>query len=157
VLLRAKLLVAFAATLLLLGAGAAHAASLTRTETRLLALVNSARAHYGLRPLRVDWTLEAAARSHSVEMVRTNSFGHGDFSRRIRAFGVAGRTFGENIAWGTGTDGRAAAIVQGWLASPPHRANLLRPGFRRIGIGAIGGRFAGYGGAVVVTADFSGK
>ncbi|HJQ73955.1 MAG TPA: CAP domain-containing protein [Gaiellaceae bacterium] len=156
-LLRAKLVVAFLAALLLLVAGAAQAASLTRTETRLLALVNGARAHYGVPPLRVDWTLEAAARAHSAEMMRSNSFGHGNFYGRVRSFGVAGGIFGENIAWGSGTDARAAAIVQEWLASPEHRANLLRPEFRRIGIGALGGQFAGLHGVVVVTADFAGK
>ena len=42
------------------------------------------------------------------------------------------------------------------MSSPGHRANLLRPGFRRIGIGALVGRFSGYSGATVVTADFAG-
>jgi uncharacterized protein YkwD len=41
-----------------------------------------------------------------------------------------------------------------WLASPGHRANLLRPGFRRLGLGIATGSFPGQAGATVVTADF---
>ena len=44
-----------------------------------------------------------------------------------------------------------------WLASPEHRANLLRPGYARIGIGLVRGSFLGNGGATVVTADFAGR
>jgi uncharacterized protein YkwD len=47
--------------------------------------------------------------------------------------------------------------VRGWLASPGHRANLLRPGWTRIGIGARVGAFRGYSGVTVVTADFAGS
>jgi uncharacterized protein YkwD len=44
-----------------------------------------------------------------------------------------------------------------WMASPGHRANLLRPGWTRIGLGARVGNFMGYDGAVVITADFAGS
>jgi uncharacterized protein YkwD len=46
--------------------------------------------------------------------------------------------------------------VAAWLASPEHRANLLRPSFRRVGLGDLAGTFQGYPGAQVVTADFVG-
>jgi uncharacterized protein YkwD len=44
-----------------------------------------------------------------------------------------------------------------WLASPPHRANLLRPGFRTVGVGVARGTFQGYAGALLVTTDFAGR
>lgn len=88
-------------------------------------------------------------------MLRRNYFSHGAFSSRLRASGARGPIFGENLAWGTGAT--AQWIVGRWLASPAHRAVLLRPGFRRIGIGAVNGTFAGHGGATVVTADFAGS
>jgi uncharacterized protein YkwD len=69
---------------------------------------------------------------------------------------VTGRIAGENLAWGTGTSGTARGIVAAWLASPEHRANLLRPSFVRVGISEIVGTFRGYSGAHVVTADFAG-
>ncbi len=157
-LLRAKLAVVPVAALLLLAAvGTAQAASLTRAETQLLSSVNQARRAAGLRPLHLDWSLEAAARAHSAEMMRSSTFEHGNFFARVRSFGASGPVYGENLAWGTGGDASPAVIVREWLASPMHRANMLRPGFRRIGIGAVGGRFAGMNGALVVTADFSGN
>ena len=51
----------------------------------------------------------------------------------------------------------ARSIVGSWLASPGHRANLLRPAWKRIGIGSRTGEFLGYAGATVVTADFAGN
>ena len=65
--------------------------------------------------------------------------------------------YGENLAWGTGPFATARRVVSGWMASPGHRANLLRPGWRRIGLGALRGNFLGYPGATVVTADFAGR
>ena len=61
--------------------------------------------------------------------------------------------FGEDLAWGPPS---AAWVVSQWLASPEHRSILLRPGFRRVGIGALRGSFSGMSGALVVTADFAG-
>jgi uncharacterized protein YkwD len=43
------------------------------------------------------------------------------------------------------------------MESPGHRANLLRPGWTRIGLGALTGTFGGYAGATVFTADFAGR
>jgi uncharacterized protein YkwD len=90
-------------------------------------------------------------------MVRRNYFAHGPFVSRLARFGVRGPRVGENLAWGVGTGADARRIVQQWLVSPRHRANLLRRGFRRVGIGTASGTFAGYRGAVVMTADFAGR
>jgi uncharacterized protein YkwD len=89
-------------------------------------------------------------------MLRTGNFTHGDWYRRLRRHGVRGRTLGENIAWGVGTDGTAAAIVRMWLGSPSHRATLLNRGFRYVGVGVATGSFSGFGGASIATADFAG-
>ena len=138
-------------------AGIAEAAALSQREASLLSVVNGVRADYGLRPLKVDVRLVRAARSHSATVLRTDRFAHGAFDVRLRRHGVRGPLLGENLAWGTGRRASASAVVRGWLASPSHRANLLRPGFRRIGIGAVTGAFAGYRGATVFTADFAGR
>jgi uncharacterized protein YkwD len=71
-------------------------------------------------------------------------------------FNVTGNFAGENLASGTGTYGTARGIVVAWLASPEHRANLLRPSFSRVGISDLIGSFRGHRGAHVVTADFAG-
>src|SRR5947207_7144412 len=128
-----------------------------QSEEALLREMNLARTSRGLRPLRLDAKLESAARAHSAEMLRYGYFGHGAFGRRLSSFGVRGQFVGENLAWGKGIYGRAVVVLAEWLSSPEHRANLLRPGFRRVGIGSLAGRFAGQTGVLMVTADFAGS
>jgi uncharacterized protein YkwD len=135
-----------------------HAAtSQSQVEQSLIGAVNDVRAAHNLRPLRVDPELMEAARAHSSTLLRTNVFEHGSFADRLVRHGARGPAFGENLAWGTGRLASARSIVSGWMASPGHRANLLRPGWNRIGIGALSGRFLGHRGATVVTADFAGR
>jgi uncharacterized protein YkwD len=133
------------------GAGAA-----TSAEGSLLRQMNAVRAAHGLAPLRFDAQLESAARFHSREMLADGVFQHGAFAARMARFRVTGSLAGENLAWGTGARGTARGVVAAWLASPEHRANLLRPSFRRVGIGALTGAFQGRAGARVITADFAG-
>jgi hypothetical protein len=61
---------------------------------------------------------------------------------------------GVNVAWGWGWAGCATWFVGLWVGCPTIRANLLRPGFHRVGLGLAHGTFLGVGGATVVTADF---
>ena len=154
--IRTTLLFLSAVCALLVFASAA-AARLTRNEADLLSVVNTVRVSHGLAPLDIDWRLVRAARSHSLDMLEHGYFGHGAFGDRMRRFGVRGRVVGENLAWGSGRLGTSVTIVREWLASPDHRANLLRPGFRRIGLAAPVARFGGVAGAHVVTADFAGR
>lgn len=137
-------------------APACGAASLTRPEGRLIRQMNRVRALHGLAPLRFDVRLERASRFHSKRMIRTGSFAHGAFGSRMSHFRVRATLAGENLAWGVGDRGNAREIVAAWLASPEHRENLLRPTFRRVGVGALRGNFSGYRDATVVTADFAG-
>ncbi|MEX2211666.1 MAG: CAP domain-containing protein [Gaiellaceae bacterium] len=134
----------------------ATAASLTSPERALLQQMNSTRAAHGLGPMAVDWKLQSAARAHAADMLRRDYFSHGPFLSRILSYGPKGPMFGENLAWGAGASARPAAIVRSWLASPGHRAVLLRPGFRRVGVAAPTGNFRGVANARVVAADFAG-
>jgi uncharacterized protein YkwD len=124
-------------------------------EQTLLQAINQTRAAHGAPPLRMGVRLRRAARAHSRAMARSGAFTHGDWYQRLRRHGVRGRMLGENIAWGVGASGTAAAIVGMWMASPPHRATLLRPGFRHIGVGVALGTMDGFAGASVATADFA--
>jgi uncharacterized protein YkwD len=133
-------------------AGAADASA-----TRLLREMNLARAQHHLQPLRPYPNLVRAARSYSLELLRDNVFTHGNFAARMQRYPAPGTAAGENLAWGAGPSATARAIVAGWLASPGHRANLLRPGFRYVGVGTATGPFAGMADATVVTADFAGS
>jgi uncharacterized protein YkwD len=131
--------------------------TLTQSERSLVTAVNNVRRARGLRPLRVDTSIVRAARSYSATMLRTGRFAHGDLGARLSRYGVRGPLYGENLAWAVGSRAAARNIVRSWMASPGHRANLLRPGWRRIGIGALRGTFQGHAGATVVTADFAGS
>jgi uncharacterized protein YkwD len=90
-------------------------------------------------------------------MLATQVFEHGAFVARLRDYHVTAPTIGENLAWGTGTEATAEAIVSAWLASTPHRRNLLDPSFTLIGIGDLAGVFQGNDDARVVTVDFAGR
>jgi uncharacterized protein YkwD len=154
--IKTKILVTFLASFALLGsAGAAQARGLTSPEASLLQTMNAVRTSHGLPPLRVDVHLLRAARAHSADMMRRQYFAHGSVEQRALSRGAHGPVFGEDLAWATGIT--ANWVVNAWLASPTHRAVLLRPGFRRVGIGYSFGTFIGHGGAGVVTADFAGR
>lgn len=140
---------------LLVPAAGAQARGLTGSEASLLNTMNSVRKSHGLTALRLDFHLVRAARGHSADMMRRQYFAHGSLGGRAVAAGARGPLFGEDLAWAQGIT--AWWVVNHWLASPAHRAILLRPGFRRVGIGYSFGTFIGHGGAGVVTADFAGR
>jgi uncharacterized protein YkwD len=130
---------------------------MTRAEADLLNAVNAVRVAHGVAALQVDPALERAARAKSTQILRSGSFSHGNFAGRMAQFHVRGPAMGENLAWGSGTYASTASFIDLWMHSPAHRANLLRPGFRRVGIGTAAGTFQGAGGAVIATADFAGR
>jgi len=152
---RQLFLLALIVLALLLPATAAQARGLSSSEASLLNTMNAVRASRGLAPLRVDFHLARAARGHSADMMRRQYFAHGAVALRALRSGARGPLFGEDMAWSTGLT--AQWVVDSWLRSPRHRAILLRPGFRRVGIGIAYGTFAGHGSAGVVTADFAGR
>ncbi|OSP42583.1 stress protein, partial [Streptomyces sp. 13-12-16] len=118
---------------------------LSRTTGEVIELTNRERARAGLPPLSHDPLLTAAAQAHSADMVARDFYSHTapDGGRpwdRAAAAGSARRTIGENIACGQRS---AAEVVQGWMNSPGHRANILKAGFTHIGVGFAGGGRAG--------------
>ena len=114
-----------------------------RAGEATLCLINGERSRRGLGALAPSERLAAAAVAHSRDMVARGYFEHETPEGRtpqdrIRASGWGRGTSsstGENIAWGTGDEATPAAIVREWMASPPHRADILRPAFREIGVG----------------------
>ena len=144
---------------LLIPASAGQAREIARQvsspEASLLSSMNAVRQSRGLPALRLDAHLVRAARAHSTDMMKRQYFAHGSVLGRALAAGARGPLFGEDLAWAQGIT--AWWVVNHWLASPSHRAVLLRPGFRRVGIGYAFGTFIGHGGAGVVTADFAGR
>lgn len=152
----------------LLPASAAHAAAcaganasphdLTVNQTRAatICLLNAERGKRGLAPLRHNDGLALAGQRHARDMVKRRYFSHVSrggtaFSTRIKRTGYlrgAGRALlGENLAWGSGRLATPRAIVRTWMSSPGHRANILKPAFREVGIGVVRARPAGTPGA----------
>jgi uncharacterized protein YkwD len=127
-------------------ASASASARHDATEASIIRALNSARASHGLPKLRTSRGLARAADAHSKSMRRTNTMGHGDYSKRVRRY-VRSRKVGENVAWMSGCN--ASAIVNMWLNSAPHRKIMLSKSFRRIGVGRSGSR------KCFVTADFA--
>lgn len=102
---------------------------------QVVKLVNEERAKAGLAPLTVDSSMSAAAQTRAQEI--QTSFSHtrpngSSFSTALDAAGVSYRSAGENIAYGQNS---AAQVMQGWMNSSGHRANILNGSFTRIGVG----------------------
>lgn len=123
-------------------------ASRATVSQAMRCLINAERRKHGLHTLRLDPRLSKAARHHSRDMVRRRYFSHTTpdgigFAQRIRGAGYLTPSrrwlVGENIAWGWRRRDAAARIVRGWMHSPPHRAEILEPSFRDMGVGAVAG------------------
>ena len=103
----------------------------------VLRLVNAARAEEDRPPLAWDASLALAAQAHAEDMVAQGYFSHTSqdgrsFVERVRETDYAGSPTGENIAAGYPT---AEAVVQGWMNSPGHRANILSGRSTALGVG----------------------
>ena len=129
-----------------------------------LCLLNQERADHGLKAFTASSTLDRAADDYAADMVKRRFFDHvspggGTMMDRIKAAGWAPSgswSAGENIAWGSGSLATPAAIVDGWMRSAGHRANILSASFSQIGIGIAAGAPQGgiRGGGTYVT-DFT--
>jgi uncharacterized protein YkwD len=143
-------------------ATATSSARLDSKERAIVRSINHQRAKYGLPGVKPNPNLSRAADFHSWEMLDGNYFAHasrdgGPFDERVRRY-VNKRALGEVLAMLGGGCGRGSAhrVVRMWMDSPGHRAILLSPSYRRIGVGKRVGSL-GSSKACVVTADFSSK
>ena len=91
-------------------------------EANLVSYTNKERARHGLPPLEVDKELMDSARDHAAWMTRNHSMVH------------TSKPVAENIAMGYPS---SESVVQGWMNSSGHRANILTPRHRRIGVAAF--------------------
>ena len=106
-------------------------------ENEVIRLVNEIRSENGLKPLTANWELSRIARYKSEDMSNNRYFSHTSLTygtpfQMIKAFGLSYRTAGENIAYGYRTP---AAVVDGWMNSSGHRANILNASYTQIGVG----------------------
>ncbi len=110
------------------------------SEATVLALVNEARAAAGCGAVRADPALAAVARAHSADMRDRDYFSHdtpeglSPFDRAEAAGITSARA--ENIAAGQRD---AAAVMDAWMNSPGHRANILNCSLSTLGVGVAEG------------------
>ncbi|MEE3394607.1 MAG: SafA/ExsA family spore coat assembly protein [Candidatus Onthomonas sp.] len=108
-------------------------------EAEVIRLVNEIRVQYGLQPLKTNWELSRVARYKSQDMVDKHYFSHtsptyGSPFQMMKAFGLSYRTAGENIAYGQRTP---QEVVNAWMNSSGHRANILNSSYTQIGVGYV--------------------
>jgi uncharacterized protein YkwD len=172
--MRALAVVAVAALLLLPAAARgdgcpfadaqAGEASAQQLDLATVCLLAEQRALRGLPPLAVSLPLDVTATKYSDYIVDHQHFDHVDLAGRnvfdrVRADDASlahGLTVvGENIAWGSYDLATPRSIVQAWMNSPEHRANILYPGYRLVGVGVAGGApRPGVSQALTYVADF---
>ena len=136
-------------------------------EREMLELINQERTSRGLNPLQLETQLNDSSEDHSTWMLDTDTFSHtgsggSSATQRMQnaGFDLEGnwRT-GENIAWQSergqpGISDDVAQLHQNLMNSPGHRANILNPDFKYIGIGIETGDMQGFD-AVMVTQNFA--
>ncbi|MFE6067440.1 CAP domain-containing protein [Streptomyces sp. NPDC056525] len=104
---------------------------------QVIALVNAERAKAGCGPLSANATLTRAAQGHSDDMAARDFFDHTNPDgagpgERVTAAGYPWSTYGENIAMGQSSPEQ---VMESWMNSPGHRANILNCDFKEIGVG----------------------
>lgn len=113
--------------------------SVLNFEREVVRLVNAERTKAGLKPLTQDWELSRVARIKSQDMKDNRYFSHtsptyGSPFQMMKSFGIKYRSAGENIARGQATP---QAVVNAWMNSSGHRANILNSAFTHIGVGYV--------------------
>ena len=122
--------------------------STDKFDQKVLQLVNAERRKAGLNPLSMSENLDTAADKYSKEMLDANHFSHtgpdgSSMRQRIEDEGYTNwRRLGENIAAGQRTPEQ---VVQGWMNSPGHRANILNSSVTHMGLGFAEGDGDRYG------------
>lgn len=116
-----------------------QSSALSQFESQVVELTNQERAKNGLQPLQADNELSKVAREKSRDMAVNGYFDHNSPSYgspfdMMKSFGISYRTAGENIAQGQRTP---QEVVNAWMNSSGHRANILNGDFTHIGVGFV--------------------
>lgn len=140
--------------------------NLELVRAAILCLHNQVRVQAGLGTLKDNAKLRKAATGHSNDMVTDGFFDHtspnGDtFVDRILDSGYAKRndawSIGENLAWGTGELSTPQAIMDAWMNSAGHKANIVKKSYKEVGISIRLGVPSDAGVGATITADFGAK
>ena len=140
--------------------------TMSALESGVVQQVNAIRAAHGLKPVHLDARLTTAAAQHTREMGADGYFEHAShdgtaFWKRIARYYASSDygywSVGENLLWSS-PDVDPQHALELWMASPEHRANILTPRWREVGVSAV--HFAAAPGAyrglevTIITTDF---
>ncbi len=165
-----SILIVLAALLLAAPAGARTVFQHDAAEKKLVHRINHVRANHGLEPMHAVTPLTRAATRHSNSMAKVGYFRHElRHKGKWKPFGTWIRWYwpgpdytswsaGENLAWGA-PDISASRTVTNWMNSPGHRANILNPLWRYIGVAAVhvdepAGYYRSWDDVTIVAAEF---
>jgi uncharacterized protein YkwD len=102
-------------------------------QSAMRCLINAARQAHGLSALGASAPLARSAAAKNTLMLRCDEFAHTacgqTWDRVFTQAGYRGPSHGENIGWASAAIGSPRQVMAGWLASPEHRANILRAGW----------------------------
>ncbi len=115
----------------------ATASSPSTFENQVATLVNQERAKHGLKPLQHRADVKNVAQKKAEDLINSNYFSHtspnyGSPFQMLKTFGINYQSAGENIAKGQKTP---QEVMNAWMNSPGHRANILKPEYDTIGVG----------------------
>jgi uncharacterized protein YkwD len=142
------------------------AGNLELVRAAILCLHNKVRAQNGLPTLKANARLRRAAEGHSADMVARSFFNHTTPAGATMVDRILGSRYvrpdrgwilGENLEWGTGTLATPRGAIQAWMDSPGHRANVLKRGYRDVGVGITLGTPTGAGPGATYTVDFGAR
>ncbi|RCX23382.1 putative YkwD family protein [Fontibacillus phaseoli] len=113
----------------------------TERAAEVVALLNKERKAAGLKPLTVHTNLSKMAKTKAIDMFKNKYFNHtsptyGSPFDMMDSFNITYRYAGENIAMGQTT---AKEVVEDWMNSPGHKANILNANYNLIGVGYYNG------------------
>lgn len=148
-------------------AGATTLANADTLETAVFKRINYVRASHGLRKLGAAQRLKTAGTKHAANMALKGYFSHSwstgaSFGKWIQWYypgpGYSSWEAGENLFWATPST-TARAVVRAWMRSSGHRANILRPAWRQLGVGSVAASnpispWGAYDRVVLVAAEF---
>jgi len=123
--------------------GSGSTVGVSQYAAQVINLVNQERAKAGLKALKTDSKLTAVAQAKAKDMYDNNYFSHtsptyGSPFDMMKKFGVSFNYAGENIASGQRTP---QEVMNAWMNSPGHKANILNPNFTSIGVAYYNGKW----------------
>lgn len=122
------------------GALVAQSKPTAQMEAQVVQRINDIRQQRGLNRLQLNEKLARVARTYSKQMAEENFFSHTDATgnspgERVKKAGIFYFMVGENLFKCTNAPEPVPLSVEGWMNSPGHRENILRPNFKETGVG----------------------